>query len=76
MNVNLLKYSFFIYLMHVSVIRFTGNVLRVVSDPNDPWVRTMGYIANSLAFFITLGMGWSCEKCLPRLYRLLSGGRN
>lgn len=74
-TVNWLKYSFFIYLVHVSVIRFSGNIFRVAFDPYDPCVRTVGYVANFLVFFAALGMGWLCERYLPRLYRLLSGGR-
>jgi peptidoglycan/LPS O-acetylase OafA/YrhL len=74
-NVNLLKYAFFIYLVHVSMIRFGGNVFRVAFDPKDPYVRLVGYVANMQVFFIALGIGWFCERFLPKVYHLLSGGR-
>ena len=70
-----LKYSFFVYIIHVLTIRFSGNVLRYLNDPMSPSVRLTGYIINWATFFLDVGLGVLCAKHVPRLYRILSGGR-
>ena len=68
------SYTFFIYCLHVSVIRYTGNLLRV-GWGTSPSIKTLGYFCNWLTFLVDAELGVLCTRFVPRLYRLLSGGR-
>lgn len=68
------SYTFFVYCLHVSVIRYTGNLLRVGLGTSS-CVKTFGYFCNWLSFFADVGLAVLGVRFVPRFYRLLSGGR-
>ena len=68
------SYSFFIYCLHVSVIRYSGNVLRVGLGASSS-IKSFGFFCNWLSFFVDVGIAVVGVRFVPRFYRLLSGGR-
>jgi len=68
------SYTFFIYCLHVSVIHYTGNILRVGFGTSST-IKILGYFCNWLSFFVDVGITALGVKFIPRFYRLLSGRR-
>ncbi len=68
------SYTFFVYCLHVSVIRYAGNVLRIGLGTSSN-IKIVGYFCNWLSFFVDVGIAVLGVRFVPHFYRLLSGRR-
>ena len=69
------RHTFFVYCVHVVVIRYSGNLLRSGLGTSTI-IKTIGYFGNWLSFVVDVVLARLLVRLSPKAYQILSGRRD